>query len=111
MRLALTCDYTGLNQNAMPARIVYVFTVTGYCCAFVICPLEDADGHPFAVAVDSGSSSLETFLIVHYSQKPLHSKYDNHIQIAEMVAASVVMGVDHFVFYVQNVGPSPDAEA
>ncbi|KAK7492134.1 hypothetical protein BaRGS_00016608, partial [Batillaria attramentaria] len=47
-----------------------------YCCAFVICPLEDADGHPFAVAVDSGSSSLETFLIVHYSQKRNHSKDD-----------------------------------
>ncbi|KAK7492135.1 hypothetical protein BaRGS_00016609, partial [Batillaria attramentaria] len=33
-------------------------------------------------------------------------KYDDHVQLAEMVAASVVMGVDHFVFYVLDVGPS-----
>ncbi|KAK7482744.1 hypothetical protein BaRGS_00026042 [Batillaria attramentaria] len=37
---------------------------------------------------------------------PFHGRYDNTAQVAEMIAASVVLGVDHFVFYVESVGPS-----
>nr|KAG5705741.1 hypothetical protein BaRGS_027400 [Batillaria attramentaria] len=33
LALALTCDYIGLNQKAMPACIVYVLTVVGFVLA------------------------------------------------------------------------------
>ncbi|XP_070175704.1 uncharacterized protein [Littorina saxatilis] len=32
--------------------------------------------------------------------------YDNHALLAEMVAASRAMGVDHFNFYVESIGPN-----
>ncbi|XP_025096436.1 uncharacterized protein LOC112565283 isoform X2 [Pomacea canaliculata] len=35
----------------------------------------------------------------------LHNGFNNHTRLLEMVAVSTSLGVDHFVFYVESIGP------
>ncbi|KAL8595608.1 hypothetical protein ACOMHN_025644 [Nucella lapillus] len=106
-----------------------------YTGAFVDCPIPSSDeGYlPFALSVSKDrETEVTNYIIVHYShndqpqrqEHPTRSpppwqyrytltrcfpavqwSYNSHQALAEVVAASLAVGVQRFVFYVRHAGP------
>ncbi|PVD30713.1 hypothetical protein C0Q70_09988 [Pomacea canaliculata] len=105
-----------------------------YIVTYVDCPLDQMLGSlPYAVSVDKTSEAIgTTFLVIRYSfgdnkvnndwhrgaanttatrwnitrcVPALQAEFNDHKHLLEMVAVSTALGVDHFVFYVESIGP------
>lgn len=112
------------------AVLVSLLSLPRYLGAYVVCPL-DKDPYPLAVSVVTANSTVTgTYMFIHYSSNitsapsdknshymekrrwnvtrcfpAFQQQYNNHNLLSEIVAASVVLGVDHFMFYIESVGP------